>query len=40
MTVDAEIKEIEKKLRDEERIKSRITEINTLLGVKVNATKK
>jgi hypothetical protein len=40
MSVDAEIKDLETQIRDEERLKQRIVEVNQLLGVKVNATKK
>jgi hypothetical protein len=40
MSVDAEIKDLEQQIREEDRLKQRIIEVNQLLGVKVNATKK
>jgi ATP-binding cassette subfamily D (ALD) long-chain fatty acid import protein len=40
MSVDVEIKDLEAKVREEAKLRQRITEVNALLGVKPNATKK
>jgi ATP-binding cassette subfamily D (ALD) long-chain fatty acid import protein len=40
MSVDAELKDLETRIADEDRLMRRLAEINGLLGVKLNATKK
>lgn len=40
LSVDAELKDLEIRVAEESRLRRRLAEINNLLGVKVNATKK